>query len=100
MLRSYKTSKELDRILKKLQKKDNQLYENLFNKMNEVLNNSDIEHYKNLKHNLKEYKRVHIGNFVLLFRYDKQNNLVYFTDFDHHDSIYKKLTKSSSGAIF
>ena len=88
MPRPYKTSKELDRILKKLQKKNKQLYENLFNKMNEVLNNPDIEHYKNLKHNLKEYKRVHIGSFVLLFKYDNQNDFVYFTDFDHHDKIY------------
>jgi len=90
MPRKYKTSKNLDRILKKLEKKDKQLYENLINKMNEVLNSLDIGHYKNLKHSLKEYKRVHVGNFVLLFKYDRNNDFVYFTDFDHHDKIYNK----------
>ncbi len=90
MSRQYKTSKNFDRILDKLQKKDKQLYENLFNKMNEVLNSSDIEHYKNLRYNLKEYKRVHVGSFVLVFKYEKSSDLIFFTDFDHHDVIYKK----------
>lgn len=90
MPRSYKTSKNFDRILAKLQKKDKQLYENLLNKMNEILNNSDIEHYKNLRYDLKEFKRAHIGHFVLVFKFDKLNNVILFSDFDHHDNIYKK----------
>ena len=57
--------------------------------MKEVLNILDIKHYKNLKYDLKLYKRVHVGSFVLVFRFDKENDLVYFTDFDHHDNIYK-----------
>jgi len=88
MARAYKTSKNFDRILLKLEKKDKQLCENLVNKINEVLNSPDVEHYKNLKHELSDYKRVHIGHFVLVFRYDKMNNIIYFTDFDHHDKIY------------
>ncbi len=90
MPREYKTSKEFDRILVKLQKRDRQLYENLLNKMNEVLNSFDIEHYKNLRYNLKEFKRVHVGHFVLVFRFDKRNSIVFFSDFEHHDNIYKK----------
>lgn len=90
MSRKYKTSKHIDRVLAKLKKKDKKFYENLLNKMNEILTNPDVEHYKNLKYNLKEYKRVQVGSFVLVFKYDKQNDLVYFTDFDHHDNIYRK----------
>ncbi len=90
MPRDYKTSKEFDKILDKLQRKDNQLYENLLNKMNEVLNSVDIEHYKNLRYDMKEFKRVHIGHFVLVFKFDKMNNLIFFSDFYHHDDIYKK----------
>lgn len=90
MSRQYKTSKEFDRILMRLQKKDKQLYENLFNKMSEVLNNSNIEHYKNLRYNMKDFKRVHVGHFVLVFKFDKKNDLIFFSDFDHHDKIYKK----------
>ena len=90
MARAYKTSKNFDRILSKLHKKDKQLCENLLNKMDEILNNPDIEHYKNLMYDLKEFKRAHVGSFVLIFRYEKQNDFIYFTDFDHHDVIYKK----------
>ena len=57
----FKTSKEFDRIILKLQKKDKQLYENLFNKMKEVINTSDIEHYKNIDYCfpfLKVKKRI------------------------------------------
>ena len=90
MSHQYKTSKNFDRILDKLQKKDKQLYENLLNKMNEILTSADIEHYKNLRYDLKEYKRVHVGSFVLVFKYEKSSDLIFFTDFDHHDVIYKK----------
>jgi len=90
MPRQYKKSKNFDRVLDKLLKKDKQLYENLLNKMNEVLNSSDIEHYKNLRYDLKEYKRVQVGHFVLVFKYEKSSDLIFFTDFDHHDVIYKK----------
>ncbi|MCX6748844.1 MAG: type II toxin-antitoxin system RelE/ParE family toxin [Candidatus Pacearchaeota archaeon] len=89
MQRQYRTSKNFDRILDKLQSKDKQLYENLLNKMNEVLNNPNIEHYKNLKYEMKDFKRVHVGSFVLVFRYEKSSNLILFIDFDHHDNIYK-----------
>lgn len=90
MSRPYKTSKEFDRVLAKLQKKDKQLYENLLNKMQEIRNSADVEHYKNLRYDLKEYKRAHVGHFVLVFKFDKMNNLILFSDFDHHDNIYKK----------
>lgn len=89
MPRAYKTSKEFDRILEKLQKKDKQIYENLLNKIEEILNIPDIEHYKNLRYSMKDYKRAHIGHFVLIFKFDKINNIVSFSDFDHHDKIYK-----------
>ena len=89
MSRQYKTSKNFDRILDKLSKKDKQLYENLLKKMNEILNTNDVEHYKNLRYSLKDFKRVHVGSFVIIFRYDKQNDIILFTDFDHHDNIYK-----------
>jgi len=38
---------------------------------------------------MKNSKRVHIGHFVLIFRFDKTNNIIFFDDFDHHDKVYK-----------
>ena len=91
MPRPYKTSKEFDRILAKLEQKDKQLYENLLNKMKEVLNSSDIEHYKNLRYDLKEFKRVHVGHFVLIFQFNKSEEFEYTGEFviQIHHNIYK-----------
>jgi len=87
---NYKTSKNLDRIILKLLKKDKKLFEQVLKKIEEVISGYEVENYKNLKYDLKEFKRVHVGSFVLVFRYDKKQNLIYFTDFEHHDKIYKK----------
>ncbi|MEK6757734.1 MAG: type II toxin-antitoxin system RelE/ParE family toxin [Nanoarchaeota archaeon] len=90
MSRPYKISKEFDRFLAKLQKKDKNLYEQVLKKIEEIINSSNVEHYKNLRYDLKEFKRAHVGHFVLVFKFDKMNNLILFSNFDHHDNIYKK----------
>ncbi|MEK6834833.1 MAG: type II toxin-antitoxin system RelE/ParE family toxin [Nanoarchaeota archaeon] len=88
-MHKFLIEKKLERILIKLEKKDNILYSQVKKKIGEIIKSLDIEHYKNLRHDLKDYKRIHFGSFVLLFRYDKNNDFVYFIDFDHHDNIYK-----------
>ncbi len=87
---NYRTSKNLDRILEKLLKKDKAIYEQVINKIEEIISSSDIGHYKNLRYDLKDKKRVHIGHFVLVFKFNKTKNLIEFDDFDHHDNVYKK----------
>ena len=74
----------------KLEKKNQALYDQLKKKINEIIQVSEIDHYKNLRYDLKEFKRAHVGSFVLVFKYNKQKNFVYFDDFDHHDKIYKR----------
>jgi YafQ family addiction module toxin component len=86
---SYNYSDNLKRILKKLYRKDKSLYEQLLKKIEEVINSYNVENYKNLRHNMKDSKRVHIGHFVLVFQYNKNSNTILFDDFDHHDNIYK-----------
>ena len=85
---NYKTSKNLDRILEKLLRKDKSTYEQVMKKIEEVINSSDVEHYKNLRYDMKDSKRVHIGHFVLIFQFNKQKNEIKFDDFNHHDNIY------------
>lgn len=85
---NYEIKPELQRTLNKLFKKDRQLYEQIMNKIEEVVNIQDADHYKNLRYPLEEYKRVHIGHFVLLFIFLKKENKISFTDFDHHDNTY------------
>ena len=64
MPHNYRTSKNLDRILDKLFKKDKSSYEQVMNKIDEIINSYDVEHYKNLRHDLKDFKRVQVGHFV------------------------------------
>lgn len=87
---NHEVMPNLQKILNKLSKKDKSLYEQVMKKIEEIITSPDVEHYKNLKYDMKEYKRVHIGHFVLVFRYNKENNLILFEDFDHHDNVYKR----------
>ena len=87
----YKPSKNLERIFPKLCKKDKGAYEQILNKIKEIINCENPEHYKNLRNPLQLFKSVHIKkSFVLVFSYDKQNDFLYFIDYDHHDNIYRK----------
>ena len=84
---------ELKLIIRKLIKKDKKKVEIINKKIKEIINcdKISIQHYKNLRHDLKDYKRVHIdGSFVLIFKVDIFNNFILFVDFDHHDQVYNK----------
>ncbi|MFH1431000.1 MAG: hypothetical protein ABIG37_00845 [Nanoarchaeota archaeon] len=85
----FEIKPELDKILKKLYKKNKKLHEQIIKKINEIVNSCDIEHYKNLRYNMKDSKRIHIRHFVLIFSYDKKLDLVSFEFFGHHDDVYK-----------
>jgi YafQ family addiction module toxin component len=87
---NFKFSKHFERILRKLIKKDKSLHVQIINKIDEIIKSFNIENYKNLRYNMKDSKRVHIGHFVLIFQFNKDANTVLFEDFDHHDNIYKK----------
>ena len=87
-MHSYEIQPSLQKILNKLSKKDKALYEQVLNKIEEVMNSSDIGHYKNLRFDMKDKKRIHIGHFVLVFKFIMQENKIVFMDFDHHDNIY------------
>lgn len=89
-MHNWEISEHLQNILKKLSKKDRSLHEQVLGKMNEIINAYDLEHYKNLRYDMKDSKRVHVGHFVLVFQFDKKTNTILFDDFDHHDNIYKR----------
>jgi YafQ family addiction module toxin component len=86
---NFDVSENLEKILNKLSKKDKDQYDQILKKIDEVIHSEDVEHYKNLRYNMQDSKRVHIGHFVLIFQYKKEENLILFDDFNHHDNIYK-----------
>jgi len=89
-MREFEIKPVLEKILKKLFNKDRNLHEQVMKKIEEVTSSYNVEHYKNLRYDMKDSKRVHIGHFVLVFSYDKKTDFVSFEDFDHHDTIYRK----------
>ena len=92
-MREYEITTPLQKILSKLFKKDKVTYEAIMSKITEIINasNFEVQHYKNLQHNLSYSKRVHImKSFVLIFSFDSRKNKIIFEDYDHHDKIYGK----------
>jgi mRNA-degrading endonuclease RelE of RelBE toxin-antitoxin system len=82
-------SEDLLKILKKIAVKDKVRYEATLSKINEVLHTQDIDHYKNLRYDFKDRKRVHVdSHFVLTFKVE--GNKIRFLDLQHHDDIYKR----------
>ncbi len=88
-MREFEVKLELNKKLVKLSKKDKNSYEAVMKKIEEVVTAFNIEHYKNLRYNMKDSKRVHVGHFVLIFSYDKLKDFISFEDYDHHDKIYR-----------
>ncbi|MBN2127748.1 MAG: addiction module toxin RelE [Candidatus Diapherotrites archaeon] len=85
-------SDRLKKVLKKITVKNRQLSLAINKKIKQVCSCDEelIQHYKNLRNDLSDYKRVHVDkSFVLLFHVDLKNKKVYFSKLDHHDNIYK-----------
>ena len=79
----------LQNLLGKLYKKNRKLYEISMKKIEGIVKNP--HHYKTLRHDLKNIRRVHLfGPFVLVFKINEKEQTVKFLDLDHHDNIYKK----------
>jgi YafQ family addiction module toxin component len=80
---------EVDRIFRKLSKKNSKLFRIIGNKIKEIRKNPNHV-YKFLRKPLQGYNRVHIDNhFVLVFRIDHARETVVVYYFDHHDNVYK-----------
>jgi len=70
-MREYEIKPYLQKILNKLFKKDKVAYEAVLKKIEEVINCEDVEHYKNLRYDMKDKKRVHIASSFVLEKFEK-----------------------------
>ena len=90
-MRNYFIEKKLQKKLSIVFMKDPRRYNILMKKIEEIITSDNINRYKNLRKPLQDFKRVHIdAHFILIFKYEKNEDAIYFYDFDHHDKIYKK----------
>jgi len=78
--------KEVEKFLKKLIKKDKVSLIYISKKINEI--RTDPYHFKPLKKPLQNYRRVHIGNFVLIYSINEKTKTIIIERYKHHDKIY------------
>ena len=62
-------------------------FEYIKKKVSEILENP--YHFKPLKAPMQNYRRVHIGSFVLVYSIDENKKAVILERYEHHDSVYK-----------
>ncbi len=77
----------VDKIFSKLAKKDKVSFEYIHKKIKEIQENP--YHFKPLKAPMQNYRRVHIGNFVLVYSIDENSKTVIIERYKHHDEAYK-----------
>ena len=86
MAYQFDLSETLERKLKKFQKKNKTLFIACRKKIIEIVENP--QSYKHLRHDVRY--RVHVGgSFVLTYRINEKEKLVFFIDVEHHDKAYK-----------
>jgi len=83
-------SDELKKTLVTLKRKDATMFQMAEKKIMQIASSDSlaIQHLKNLRSPLNDFKRVHLGCYVLLFRI--QADTIVFEALEHHDQIYQK----------
>lgn len=84
---SLEVVETVDKIFKKLQKKDRAQFDAVAKKVNEILENP--QQFKPLKSPMQHMRRVHIGSFVLVYDIDEARKVVTLRRYEHHDRVYK-----------
>ncbi len=84
---SLEVVEKVDRIFKKLRKKDLAQFEALSRKVNEVLENP--QQFKPLRSPMQHMRRVHVGSFVLVYDIDEARKVVTIRRYEHHDTVYR-----------
>ncbi len=100
---SFEIKPGLVEKLKKIKKKNVLLFQRIQKKIAEIV--EDPTHYKPLRYDMKNIRRVHFDPFVLIFSVNpififiivatafsvnETEKLIEFLEFDHHDNVYKR----------
>lgn len=88
MTLKFKLAPKFRRRLDKLAKKDRALAIAVRKKIDQIINcdETSILHFKNLRGDMSEYKRVKVGSFVLFFKLE--GDTIAFDRLVHHDEAY------------
>jgi mRNA-degrading endonuclease RelE of RelBE toxin-antitoxin system len=80
------TREHVDKLFRKLAKRNPKQMEIIIKKIQEIL--EDPHRFKPMHFPLAGTRRVHFGSFVLLFSIDEARRTVVLEDYEHHDKIY------------
>ncbi|MCW4000990.1 MAG: type II toxin-antitoxin system RelE/ParE family toxin [Candidatus Bathyarchaeota archaeon] len=83
---SLEVEEEVSKTFHKLLKKDKAQLEAINKKISQIL--TDPHQFKPLKHPLENFRRVHIGPFVLIYRVIENPPTVQIIKYAHHDKAY------------
>jgi YafQ family addiction module toxin component len=86
-LYSLEVVETVDKIFKKLEKKDRAQFDSIVKNVNEILGNP--QQFKPLKSPMQHMRRVHVGSFVLVYDIDDARKVVMLRRYEHHDRVYK-----------
>jgi YafQ family addiction module toxin component len=78
--------KSVDKLFRKLAKKDKVSFDYIDKKILEIRENP--YHFKPLRKPMQNYRRVHIGNYVLIYSINEKTKTVIIERYKHHDEIY------------
>ena len=76
----------VDKIFRKLFKKDKVSFDYITKKVQEI--REDPYHFKSLKKPLQNYRRVHIGHYILVYSINEKTKTVIIEKYKHHDEAY------------
>jgi addiction module RelE/StbE family toxin len=77
-----------NKALKKIEKlthEDPEQYSHVVKKIKQI--KKKPQHYKPLRGDFHGARRVHIGDFVLIYQLEKKNIII--QDYNHHDKVYE-----------
>jgi YafQ family addiction module toxin component len=76
----------VDKIFQKLFRKDKVSLQYINKKIQEIRENP--YHFKPLKSPLQNFRRIHIGNYVLVYSIDEKRKTIVIERYKHHDEAY------------
>ena len=82
------TREHVDRVFRKLSRRNADEMGSTGRKIQEIL--EDPHRFKPMHFPLAGMRRVHIGNFVLLFSTDERRKTVILEDYEHQDRVYRR----------
>jgi len=86
-LYSLEVVEKVDKIFKKLSRKDPEHFTALSKKVQEILINP--QQFKPLKAPMQHMRRIHVGSFVLVYDVNEAKKVVTLRRYEHYDSVYK-----------